>query len=126
MNKYANVALKAVKIVREERISPQEAWSKASSLIFPNSKSSRDKTCPKNAFLGLCEEGLIEGVNPGSYTKSNKNKHYAIQAIQLLKHNKQMTEKQLWDSIEKDDIGKRHNQQMHVVKALFKNDYVKF
>ncbi len=39
----------------------------------------------KDGFLGLCEEGLANGISDGLYCKSKRNKEYAINAVGLLK-----------------------------------------
>jgi hypothetical protein len=126
MNKYAQVALKAIEIVKIKNISPEDAWTEASRQIFPESESSRKKACPKNAFLGLCEEGIIIGVKQGNYTKSKDNKRYAIEAVDILRREGDLSEKHLWERIEKADKNKRHNQQMHVVRALFNQNCIIF
>ncbi|WP_434751377.1 DUF6979 family protein [Paenibacillus amylolyticus] len=44
------------------------------------------KGCPKNAFLGLCEEGLVHNIVSGRYTErsgSQKNKNYAVKAVRI-------------------------------------------
>jgi hypothetical protein len=51
----------------------------------------KKKGCPKGTFLGLCEEGLVKGIPKGNYTKSVKNKKYAIKAVTVLKQNKHTT-----------------------------------
>lgn len=45
----------------------------------------KKKGCPRNAFLGLYEEGLVKGIPSGNYTRSKKNKEYAIKAVKILK-----------------------------------------
>lgn len=126
MNKYAQIALQAVKIVKSKNVGPKDAWDEAARQIFPESESSRKKGCPKNAFLGLCEKGLIIGIKQGNYTKSVDNKRYAIEAVNVLRRQGDMPEKQLWESIKKNDQNKRHNQQMHVVRALFNKNCIIF
>lgn len=85
MIKYAQTALEAVRLIKEENISPVDAWEKAVKIIFSDSISSPKKGCQKNTFLGLCEEGKIKGVERGNYTNSKDNKRYALEAIKNLK-----------------------------------------
>lgn len=47
-------------------------YEKAVEEVFPNSKSSQEKSCPKNAFLGLCEEGLVKGITKRELYKVRK------------------------------------------------------
>jgi hypothetical protein len=85
MNKYGKAAVRAVKMYREKRVaSPQEAWEKATVELFGSGTPSQIKSCPKDAFLGLCQDGRIEGIPRGEYTRSKKNKDYAITAVELL------------------------------------------
>ena len=49
--------------------------------MFGEATTAQIKGCPKNAFLGLCEEGLVVDIEKGYYTErstSHKNKDYAI------------------------------------------------
>jgi len=117
MNKYSEIALHAVKLVHTDvEVSPVDAWAEAAILYYPDSKPSQKKSCPKSSFLGLCEDGRIEKIKAGSYTKSKDNKKYALEAVSLLKINPNLSEKDLWNNIS----SKKYNQQMHVVSALFK------
>ena len=88
------------------------------------SESSKTKPCPKNTFLGLCEAGFVKGIPKGNYTKSIKNKKYAIKAVTVLKQNKHTTfsPKELWDKLELRD--KRSNSQMDVVLALWEHGLI--
>jgi hypothetical protein len=89
MNKYGEVAVSAVhSIVSGIGVDPLNAWRIAASEAFGEGTWAQRKGCPKNAFLGLCEVGLVQGIPSGSYTEksgSTKNKGYAVQAIEVLK-----------------------------------------
>jgi hypothetical protein len=124
INKYALTALKSVQNFKES-YSIVEIWSRSAKEVFPLSKSSQEKNCPKGTFLGLCEEGLVKGIPKGNYTKSVKNKEYALKAIAILKQNTQTTfsPKELWEKLELGD--KRSNSQMDVVLALWEADLIK-
>jgi hypothetical protein len=97
-----------------------EAWTRASAEIFPDSESMRKKSCPRAAFLGLCEEGRVTGIKPGSYTPSKENKADAVKAAALLEREPALARggsMALWNRV----LGgrtKRHNAQMDVVLAL--------
>ncbi len=97
---------------------------KSAMEVFPSNPASREKSCPKSAFLGLCGNGLVKGVPPGNYTKSRDNKQYAIEALKLLKMDNDLTENDLWGQIAINKQ-KAHNQQMNVVKILFEKNYLK-
>jgi len=85
----------------------------------------RDKGCPKGAFLGLCEEGLVRGIPRGLYTQSRKNKEYAVRAVRLLKEGQYAPKDPfvLWSRVMAGDP-KNYNQQMDVVLALWENGYI--
>ena len=74
--------------------------------------------------MGLCEKCLVKGIPKGDYTKSLKNKEYALKAMAILKQNTETTfsTKELWGQLELAD--KRHNSQMDVVLALWENGLI--
>ena len=121
MNKYAQVALKATNILKTH--SPLEAWSMAAQEVFPHAQASREKGCPKNTFLGLCEEGLVEGSSVGKYTRSKLNKQYALKALGLLQNNTNLSSDTdvLWMLVVQN---KKSNSQMDVVTALWNNNLI--
>jgi hypothetical protein len=123
-NKYGLTALKSVQNFKDS-YSIIEIWSRSTKEVFPLSKSSQEKSCPKTTFLGLCKEGLVKGIPKGNYTKSVKNKEYATRAVAILKQNTQTTfsPKELWDKLELGD--KRSNSQMDVVLALWENGLIR-
>jgi hypothetical protein len=92
--------------------------------LYPTSPAARKKGCPRGAFLGLCEEGLVKGIPAGRYTSSNDNKDYAVRAAALLIEGKQSwSTSSLWRAVEYDPA-KTHNGQMDIVLALWKNDLI--
>ncbi len=132
MSKYGKVAIKAVEIFKNRDVpNPQRAWEIAAEEIFKDKNSSIKKVCPRNAFLGLCEEGHVRDIPPGKYTESKKNKTYAIATIELLREGdifKEFSETEIWKKVLtkcKTNLGKKHNDQIHVIKALFENKLLK-
>lgn len=122
-NKYSLTAIKAVEIGGH----PKEAWQEAVKE-YCNTKATQEKGCPKTAFLGLCEEGLVKGMKKGKYTRRYKdsdspNKTHAIDAYNLLKENNTLADLmpiKLWKKL---NLGtKSHNSQMNVVLGLWKAD----
>jgi hypothetical protein len=122
-NKYGLTALKSMQNFKDS-YPIIEIWSRSAKEVF-KTKSSQEKSCPKNTFLGLCEEGFVNGIPKGNYTKSVKNKEYALKAIAILKQNKETTfsPKELWNKLELGD--KRSNSQMDVVLALWENGLIR-
>lgn len=127
MNKYGEAAIKAVELFESgTNMDPRDAWELIANDLFADSPSCRVKGCPKSAFLGLCEEGLVRGIPKGSYTRSQKNKSYALKAIELLKESPDLSSNpnKLWKEIISEP--KAHNSQMDVVVALWKNGLIEF
>ena len=122
MSKYGDAAVRAVKFYAGLVDSPQEAWDRATSDVFGGGSSSQKKGCPRNAFLGLCEEGLVRGFSKGPYTRSRKNKEYALRALALLRNRQNLANDagELWRGV-LNGQEKQHNSQMDVVIALWNN-----
>jgi hypothetical protein len=124
MNKYREAAVLAVELLNNEDSSdPAEAWEKAAKKTFPSSVSLQDKGCPKGAFLGLCNEGMIEGLAPGRYSKPSKNGEYAVQAVEILRKNRFLVSQpeMLWKKIAGT---KSQNHQMDVVIGLWEQSLI--
>ena len=121
MGKYGDVSLRTVGLIHQQsNLTPIEAWEQAVSEIFPQSESSRKKGCPKDAFLGLCQEGKVKNIPSSRYTNSKKNKDYALKALSFLNNNPSLAQDPdlLWHEVQ-NCVDKQHNQQMDVVIALF-------
>ena len=132
MGNYGVVSLKAADLIRNGQVNdPADAWEIEASKQFGKGSSSQEKSCPKDSFLGLCEDGLIKGVNKGDYTQSVKNKLYAITAIKLLKAKPSLAnlgERGLWKKVLKHlnkPVDKAYNNQMDVVLTLSNNHLIK-
>ena len=117
MSGYSRAAITAARECKAHPgRSPIDAWSTAVAQEF-SSHESRIKGCPKGAFLGLCEEGLVKGIPSGDYRAGEKNKGYAVEAVRLLKADPSMAARipELWKRISP----KKHNSQLHVVTGLW-------
>ena len=122
MGKYGEVAVRATTYLKHKSaVSPKEAWRKAAKEIFPRSNSSQNKGCPRGAYLGLCEEGLVSGVPQGSYTRSRDNKRYAIDGVMAISRQPSLAEDriELWSRV-MSGIAKKENSQMDVVVELWR------
>ncbi len=121
MSNYGELAKLAASRARQGA-TPVDAWKSSAEDIFPTKKASREKGCPKCAFLGLAEEGLIRGVPPGHYTRSTDNKRYALAALKALRADPDLASdiKKLWATV-MTGVKKQHNEQMCVVSALWQN-----
>ncbi|MDY4367643.1 MULTISPECIES: DUF6979 family protein [Pectobacterium] len=112
---YGCIAIDAVKICHKEGIKPDEAWKRV--------VAGKDKCCPRSAFLGLCEDGWVKGIQDFNYFKKRSpNKCYAVFAAKLIMKSggDGITPNALWKVVIEGFPGeaKEHNQQMSVVLAL--------
>ena len=121
-NRYGEAALIAAR--DSAGTSPAKRWQSAMERVYPTSVSAQKKGCPRGAFLGLCEEGLVKGIPAGNYTVSKDNKAYAVRAAELLIEGKQKWSiSELWRAVA-DDPERAHNSQMDIVLALWKNGLI--
>ncbi len=120
MGIYGNAAVFAAQMCcKDSNLSPLTAWINAIAN-FTESYESRTKNCPRGAFLGLCEVGAVSGIPRGCYnkTKKNKNKDYALTALNLLKEGASSNQGKLWNMV--IGSGEKHqNGQMDVVISLW-------
>jgi hypothetical protein len=104
MGIYGKAALRAVELYknRDEK-DPVKAWQSAIKQ-FTKSTSLQEKASPRSTFLGLCEEGLVSGIPPGTYTTSVENKAYALRALESLRKDPALARSSsaLWNSIKTD------------------------
>lgn len=99
LGKYGKAAVHAASLLAEDgSIPPQEASESAALKVFPDSHSSREKSCPKDAFLAICQMGVLRNVTRGDYTSSVKNKAYAERALEELRLRPELVsnKRELW------------------------------
>ncbi|MCD6168304.1 MAG: hypothetical protein J7J33_03240 [Caldisericia bacterium] len=131
MGIFGKIALEVIELFDSgEAKDITEAWDK---VVEKEGSSTAQKGCPKGAFLGLCEEGMVKGIPPGSYTASEKNKQYAIKAVDLLRRIEsekgipakqvvnQISKGKFWEKIAPD---KKENGQLDVVFTLVKENLI--
>jgi hypothetical protein len=129
MGQYAHVAIEAQKLANDTK-DPHQAWETVAARVFGKGTFGYRKGCPKETFLGLCEEGRVKGIPQGEqYTKSNANKLYALTALEILKNAPNLKDNKaaLWRKVMKQlgmNENKCPNQQMDVVVALWLNGLV--
>jgi hypothetical protein len=127
MGKYGEVATIAVSLMAQDgALAPRDAWREGATRVFPDKPAARDKGCPKDSFLALCEIGILEHTERGTYTRSVKNKGYVTRALAALRSEPQLADdpKRLW-SIATDGAGVRPNEQMDVLIALWRHGLVR-
>ena len=104
-------------------LDPEARWKSAMDRLYPTSVTSRKKSRPRGAFLGLCEEGLVKNIPAGQYAASRENKSYAVQAAALLRQGMERPSvTELWRAVAGPDT--KHDSQMDVVLALWKNGFI--
>jgi len=121
MGIYGKAAVRAKRLILESAQSPEKAWESAIAE-FTKSRSSRTKGCPKAAFLGLCQGGVIAGI-PGGTLVSNKNGQYALVAWEVLQSQPNLSDDKeaLWVRVRDSvvDPPENENCQMDVVLCLW-------
>jgi len=123
-NRYGEAALMAVRMeLYGKALSPLERWQDAVRKLYPTAIPAQKKACPRGAFLGLCEAGLVQGVPAGNYASGNRNKDYAVAAVALLRAGTHKTVTQLWSAVSEGEEAV-HDSQMDVVLALWKNGLI--
>jgi hypothetical protein len=122
MGVYGGAAIKAVEYIRSgDYPDPRDAWKEAI-REETGSKATEGKPCPRCAFLGLCECGLVRGVRPGNYTYSRVNKRYAVDAIRMLRvSEKKLRRADVWARVAP---GITEGGQMDVVFALWEDGLI--
>lgn len=127
MGKYGKAAELAAQLLsRSEFAEPKVAWKAAVARVFPDSLSSQAKGCPRDSFLGLCGMGVIEGVPPGTYTRSLKNKRYVARALTALRSDPSLAdaEDRLWQ-IATEGMKKVPNHQIDVLTSLWRKGFIR-
>ncbi|MCX4113272.1 hypothetical protein NQU91_11130 [Aeromonas hydrophila] len=126
--KYGKAAVDAVFRCQRDGLNPAEAWSLAVQMYLPT-HSGQVKGCPKGAFLGLCSDGRVKGIEEGNYTRSTKNRDYAVTAVEILKNRMgapSMSANDLWDAVMAElETSLRPNSQMEVVLALWEKGLIR-
>ena len=121
MGIYGQAAVRATENVVSNGIAPKYAWESAIAQLTTKPESRR-KSCPRNAYLGLCESGVVAGIVAASYgqSRTSKNGQYALNAYRILKSNsgRPMGKTALWAQATAP-VTLKENQQMDVVLALW-------
>src|SRR5260370_15417165 len=121
MGKFGQAAILATECVASKGLAPREAWDFGIAQLSA-SASSQVKSCPRNAYLGLCEAGVVVGIKAGPYgAPNNKNGQYALNAYRILKSNpnRPPANTALWTQATAPDV-LVENQQIDVVVSLWK------
>lgn len=122
--------LAALNLQSNPDLSAEGSWDEAIS-INSQYESSRNKGCPRGAFLGLYYAGFIKNVAVKGKSSNSVNGDYAQAAYHLIKSNPSIAKyssASVWTMALTQvgaDTKKKHNGQMDVVLALCQNDLLK-
>ncbi len=120
MNGYGKAALEAVRLYVDTEIdSPAAAWHQAATKLLGEGMPFWDNDYARDAFLGLCEEGLVKGIPPGEYCHSIWPKTHALSALRYIYVRPELSKRpsELWLLVSEDH--QADNGQMDVVLALW-------
>ncbi len=122
-NKYGEAALIAARLDVPEQVTAAERWDTAVRQLYPEKPYMQKKGAPKSVFLGLCGAGLVKGVATAEGTPTNRNAHYGVKAVELLRAGTHRTVTALWNEVTSgEEVA--HAAQMDVVLALWKNNLI--
>jgi hypothetical protein len=122
-NRYGEAALLAARAEAEYASHPADRWKEVVERLYPTSPTARRKSGPRQAFLTLCEAGLVKGIPAGQYSAPHRDKTYATRAVSLLEAGTHTTINSLWIEVT-DGEELAHTGQMDVVLALWKNNLI--
>ena len=124
MGNFGCAAKRAVELVHDGIAeNPKIAWNMGLKE-FTRSESTLTKSCPRGAFLGLCEEGIIVGIPAGKYTRSITNKAYAVKAVEILRKSQQnISQSELWKMVAPHRTSPQDGQ-MDVVQSLWEQGFI--
>lgn len=118
LNQFALVAKEAYRLVIEESMSPESAWDHSASLII-KSITTVNKICPKQVYLGLCGQGILNDIPRKSGTY-NINYGYARWVIRIWIREPNLTITEVWKKAQKaGNFRVAHNAQADVVAGLW-------
>ena len=122
-NRYGEAAILTARAEAEYRSHPGDRWSEMVAKLYPTSPTAQRKGGPRQAFLSLCEAGLIKGIPAGQYAAPHRGKTYATRAVSLLEAGTHTSINSLWAEVtDGEDVP--HASQMDVVMALWKNNLI--
>lgn len=128
LSKFGRNAVGAVLRAKEGNLSPKDAWNLEAAETFREAPASRVKGCPREAFLGLCDAGMVRGVSVKQEegTRRRPNRDYARTAARMLSTEPGIAllpKTEIWRRVLAElelPTGKKHNSQIDVVLALWK------
>ena len=125
MTIWANAAVYAVNIIKDQNLSPEEAWFKAIST-YTKSYETRIKQCPKHVLVDLYYHNKLKLDRPIHHVRQDLtiNGRYALKAIELLIKDRSLAnnKNELWTRTMlelKEHPNKTKNGQMDIVIALY-------
>ncbi|EST59134.1 hypothetical protein K151_1958 [Proteus hauseri ZMd44] len=125
MGTYGKAAVQTA-LNYDDKVNLREQWTNAISKET-TSKSSINKGCPKGAFLGLCELGLVKNIPSNDYNAGADNKRHAKELLALAIENPNITATECFRLYQKsnNDLPKNHNGQADVVISLLEANLIR-
>ena len=124
MSTFDEAAVHAARLAQGGAMLPQDAWRKVTEKF---TRAMREKSCPRCAFLELCDGGYVKEIKPGRYSAPNAKKMYAVDAVKLLTENPALADGINAAAILWKMLAPRisYNRQMHVVLGLWNEDLIR-
>lgn len=125
MGIYGQAAVQTV-LNYDDKMNLREQWTNAISKET-TSKPSIEKSCPKGAFLGLCELSLVKNIPSNDYKAGVANKRHAKELLAIAIENPNITAIECFRLYQKNNNGlpKNHNGQADVVISLLEANLIK-
>ncbi|MFC4427182.1 nucleotide pyrophosphohydrolase [Deinococcus navajonensis] len=118
MTVYERITVRAVQLLAEG-LTPVEAWKQAG-LVEAEAPGTRNKPCPRSAFVSLAEHGHIQGYQADAPTRSlTQNAAYCLTGAALLAERPELANSRtrLWEAI-RERTGVSRQGQNGVVDVL--------
>ena len=125
MGNYGRAAVQTV-LNYDDEVDLREQWTSAISKET-TSKSSINKGCPRAAFLGLCELGVVKDIPSKDYKAGEDNERHALELLALAKENPNITAAECFRLYQNSNhsLPKNHNGQADVVISLLEAGLIK-
>jgi hypothetical protein len=124
MTKVERTACRAAELIPAHPAA--EAWYLAAVDVYGDASSVVRKVCPREAFVALCDAGLLPGSRAEPGITLGLNRSYALAIVGLLRQNPALAQARktfLWRqvmAVTGSNTDKMHNGQIDVVLGLWK------
>lgn len=125
MGQYGEAAVQTALNYSTEKDLKSE-WTRQLSALTSGPESIK-KNCPRNVFLGLCEEGLIKNIPAKSYGAGGINKARALGLLEIAKLDSEVSVAECYRRYRAKDsnLPAGENGRADVVLSLLKANLIK-